>query len=568
MDKCYNQVVAKILKDAESEMMNLKHPYVGTEHLLLSLLKRDKIKKVCYKYNLTYTNFRTCLIKIIGTSSKKSEVILYTPLLKQVIESAYNKSYDNHDNMDDLYLFSALFNETDGIALRIVDNMGVSIKEVTKEINKPVFTTELGINLNEKKSDDKILLREKELDEVMQILLRRNKNNPLLIGKAGVGKTAIVEELARMIKKGCVPEKLKDKQIILINTASLIAGTKYRGEFEERVNNLIKEVINHKNIILFIDEIHNIVKTGASDGSIDAANILKPYLARGDVSIIGATTTSEYNEYIKRDSALTRRFAPVIINEPSLADMKKILSKVKTNFEEHYNLKIPSKTINYLIKECDVYLPNLYNPDKCIDVLDTACSKKTLDNYQNNIKKLIIGEEDIHNIIAARTNLGCFNYEKLELLKEELYIKYNEQIIKNIINIIKDDKPNKYMILNGDEKNKKEDVIKYLANSLNIHLINIDCEDYNDEYSLNKLLGSNYLYDEICEYPFSIIMFNNYNSVGKILHNLINTMIHRGYISNNKNEKVLLNNAIIFLLNNENNSQIGFNHDNKLLFTP
>ena len=402
----------------------------------------------------------------------------------------------------------------------------------------------------------------------MQILLRRNKNNPLLIGKAGVGKTAIVEELARMIKKGCVPEKLKDKQIILINTSSLIAGTKYRGEFEERVNNLIKEVINHNNIILFIDEIHNIVKTGASDGSIDAANILKPYLARGDVSIIGATTTSEYNEYIKRDSALTRRFAPVIINEPSLADMKKILSKVKTNFEEHYNLKIPPKTITYLIKECDIYLPNLYNPDKCIDVLDTACSKKTLDNYQNNIKKLIIVEEDIHNIIAARTNLGCFNYEKLELLKEELYIKYNEQIIKNIINIIKDDKPNKYMILNGDEKNKKEDVIKYLANSLNIHLINIDCEDYNDEYSLNKLLGSNYLYDEISEYPFSIIMFNNYNSVGKVLHNLINTMIHRGYISNNKNEKVLLNNAIIFLLNNENNSQIGFNHDNKLLFTP
>ncbi|MDD4187328.1 MAG: AAA family ATPase [Bacilli bacterium] len=568
MDKCYNKTVTKILKDAESEMISLKHPYVGTEHLLLSLLKKEKIKKICYKFNLTYTNFRTCLIKIIGESSKISEVILYTPLLKQVIETAYNKSYHNNEDMDDLYLFSALFNETDGIALRIVDNMGVSIREVTKEINKPVFATELGTNLNEKNSDDKIILREKELDEIMQILLRRNKNNPLLIGKAGVGKTAIVEELARMIKKGRVPNKLKNKQIILINTASLIAGTKYRGEFEERVNNLIKEVINHKNIILFIDEIHNIVKTGASDGSIDAANLLKPYLARGDVSIIGAATTSEYNEYIKKDTALTRRFAPIIINEPSLEDMKKILSKVKNNFEEHYNLKIPIKTINSLIKECATYLPNLYNPDKCIDILDTACSKKILDNYQNTSKIITINEDDIHNIIAVRTNLGCLNYDKLEKIKEELYTKYNDQIIKNIINIIKDDKPNKYMVLNGSEKTKKEDVIKYLASSLNIHLINIDCEDYNDEYSLNKLLGSNYLYDEISEYPFSIIMFNNYNLAGKILNNLINTMTHRGYISNNKNEKVLLSHAIIFLLNNENNSQIGFNHDNKLLFTP
>ena len=261
MDKCYNKAVIEILKDAENEMLDLHHPYVGTEHLLLSLLKKDKIKKICYKYNLTYTNFRNCLINVVGMSSKRSEQILYTPLLKLVIDKAYNKSYDDHRDMDELYLLTALFNETDGIALRIVDNMGISVKEVTKELNKPSFTTELGINLNEKYSDDKILLREKEIKEIMQILLRRNKNNPLLIGKAGVGKTAIVEELARMIKKGEVPNRLKDKQIILINTASLIAGTKYRGEFEERVNNLIKEVINQKNIILFIDEIHNIVKT-------------------------------------------------------------------------------------------------------------------------------------------------------------------------------------------------------------------------------------------------------------------------------------------------------------------
>ena len=566
MDKCYNKAVIKILKDAENEMINLHHPYVGTEHLLLSLLKKEKIKKVCYKYNLTYTNFRTCLINVVGMASKASKEILYTPLLRQVIEKAHSRSYDEHQEMDELYLLTALFNETDGIALRIVDNMGISIKELTKELNKPIFATELGINLNEKNCDDKILLREKEINEVIQILLRRNKNNPLLIGKAGVGKTAIVEELARLIKAQKVPEKLKEKQIILINTASLIAGTKYRGEFEERVNNLIKEVINHKNIILFIDEIHNIVKTGASDGSIDAANILKPYLARGDLSIIGATTTNEYNEYIKKDSALTRRFAPITINEPSLDNMKLILSKVKISFEKHYNLHIPKKTINFLIKECDVYLPNLYNPDKCIDILDTACSKKTLDNYKNVNHNLIVTEYDVHDIIATRTNLGYFDSQKLETVKNELLTKYNEQIIKNIINIMRDQKPNKYMILNGSEKNKKEEIIKVVANSLNIHLINIDCEDYNDEYSINKLLGNNHLYDEVNEFPFSIIIFNNYHIAGKILHNLINTMINNGYISNNKNEKVLLNNTVIFLLDNENKSPIGFDHDNNLLF--
>lgn len=566
MDKCYNKAVIEILKDAEKEMLGLNHPYVGTEHLLLSLLKKDKIKKICYKYNLTYTNFRTSLVNIVGMSSKPSEQILYTPLLKQVIEKAYNKSYDDHKDMDELYLLTALFNETDGIALRIVDNMGISVKEVTKELNKPSFTTELGINLNEKTSDDKILLREKEIKEIMQILLRCNKNNPLLIGKAGVGKTAIVEELARKIKKDLVPERLKDKQIILINTASLIAGTKYRGEFEERVNNLIKEVINQKNIILFIDEIHNIVKTGASDGSIDAGNILKPYLARGDLSIIGATTINEYNEYIKKDSALCRRFAPVTINEPNLEDMKYILSRVKENFEKHYSIKIPNKTINYLIKECDKYLPNLYNPDKCIDILDTACSKKTLENYQNLDTNLILTEKDIYGIISSRINLSCYDMQKIDSLKEELTNKYNEQMIKNIIGILKDKKSNRYMILNGSDKNKKEEIIKLVTKYLNIHLINIDCRDYNDEYSINKLLGNNFLFDEINEFPFSIIIFNNYQDAGKILFNLIDTMINNGYISNNKNEKILLNNTIIFLLNNECKNPIGFNQDNNLLF--
>lgn len=563
MDKCYNKVVSKILKDAQSEMMCLNHPYVGTEHLLLSLLKMKSIKEVCYKFNLTYTNFRTALIKIVGKASKPNPVILYTPLLKLVIKNAQDKAFNDGNDMDEYYLLTSLFSEADGIALRIVDNIGVDIKEITKELITPIFATDLGVNLNEKNSDDKILLRENEINEVMEILLRKNKNNPLLIGKAGVGKTALVEELARMIKKGKVPDKLKDKQIILINTASLIAGTKYRGEFEERVNNLIKEVINHKNIILFIDEIHNIVKTGASDGSIDAANILKPYLARGDISIIGATTTSEYNEYIKKDAALSRRFAPITINEPSLSDMEKILSKVKTNYENHYNIKIPKNIVKYLIKECDKYLPNLYNPDKCIDILDTTCSKITLNNKD---KDIVLSKDDIYKTITLRTNINYLDESKLSDITAELLLKYNSQQVKNIMSILRNKKQNKYMILNGNAGDKKEDIIKTISDYLNINLINIDCLDYNDEYSLNKLLTNNYLYDQISEFPFSIMMFNNYDKVCKILYNLINTMINNGYISNSKNEKIFLNNTVIFLLDNQNKSQIGFNQEDKLLF--
>ncbi len=565
MNKCYNAAVNKILDDAEKEMLELKHPYVGTEHLLLSLLKKEKIKVICHKYNLTYQNFKKELLNIVGSSSKKSEIILYTPLLKLIINKAYDQSYDDKQQLNEIYLFSALINENEGIALRIIDNMGINIKKIDQELSKPKIAYELGLNLNEK-TIDKIFLREKEIEEIMQILLRKNKNNPLLIGKAGVGKTAIVEELARRIKLGQVPEKLKNKEIILINTSTLIAGTKYRGEFEERINNLIKEVINNKNVILFIDEIHNIVKTGASDGSIDAANILKPYLARGDFSLIGATTTEEYNDYIKKDSALNRRFSTIKINEPNKEDMKYILMKIKTGFEEHYNLKISKEAINYLIKMADIYFQNLYNPDKCIDILDSVCSRKILENYNKDYQDNKITEEDIKKNIYLRVNLQLINKEKLDNIKNELMPYYNEQILKNVLNLIKDSNSNKYLILSGSDKKKKEELIKVIANKLLINLIDVDCAEFNDEYSLNKLIGNNFLYNQINENPYSIVIFNNYENVNKVLFNVVNTMINNGYITNNRNEKLLLNNTIIFILDNKTNSSIGFNNQKHLLF--
>lgn len=565
MDKCFNKSVCRILEIAEQEMLNCHHPYVGTEHLLLALLKNNNISEICIKYNLTYKNFKKELIKVIGMASKESVNILYTPLLKIVIENASKKANKEQKELDEFYLLSSLLNEQDGIALQIVSNMGVDTESLTNEINKPSLIYELGVSLNEKESD-RVYLRDKEINEVMEILLRKNKNNPLLIGHAGVGKTAIAYELAHMIKEGNVPDKLKNKEIVLINTSTLVAGTKYRGEFELRVNNLIKEVMKCKNIILFIDEIHTIVKTGASDGSIDAANILKPYLARGDIKIIGATTYEEYNEYIKKDPALVRRFTPVMVNEPTNKDMLTIMDKVKKNYESFYDLKINKNTIKYLIDITDKYLPNLYNPDKCIEVLDTVCSKKLIDMYKDNSKNKIISNEDIYDVIKNRVNISTLREDKINELYDELKEKYNEKIVKNIVNLIKDNRFNKYMILDGLDKNNKIKIIKYISSKFNINMININCEEYNDDYSLSKLLSNDYLYNKLEEYPFSFIVFNNYDEANKVLYNLIKTMINSGYITNSLNKKLYLNNSIIFLLNNKEESNLGFN--NNLSFIP
>ena len=565
MDKCFNKSVCRILEIAEQEMLNCHHPYVGTEHLLLALLKNNNISEICIKYNLTYKNFKKELIKVIGMASKESVNILYTPLLKIVIENASKKANKEQKELDEFYLLSSLLNEQDGIALQIVSNMGVDTESLTNEINKPSLIYQLGVSLNEKESD-RVYLRDKEINEVMEILLRKNKNNPLLIGHAGVGKTAIAYELAHMIKEGNVPDKLKNKEIVLINTSTLVAGTKYRGEFELRVNNLIKEVMKCKNIILFIDEIHTIVKTGASDGSIDAANILKPYLARGDIKIIGATTYEEYNEYIKKDPALVRRFTPVMVNEPSNKDMLTIMDKVKKNYESFYDLKINKNTIKYLIDITDKYLPNLYNPDKCIEVIDTVCSKKLIDMYKDNSKNKIISNEDIYDVIKNRVNISTLREDKINELYDELKEKYNEKTVKNIVNLIKDNKFNKYMVLDGLDKNNKIKIINYISSKFNINMININCEEYNDDYSLSKLLSNDYLYNKLEEYPFSFIVFNNYDEANKVLYNLIKTMINSGYITNSLNKKLYLNNSIIFLLNNKEESNLGFN--NNLSFIP
>ena len=550
MDKCFNKDVCMILKSAEGEMLNLRHPYVGTEHLLLALLKRDRVKKICYKFNLTYAGFRDELVRLIGQASKKSEVILYTPLLKLVIDNAYNKSYDEHKEMDELYLLSSLFGESDGIALRVAYNMGVDTDALVKELDKPKILSSIGVCLTDKEID-KIYLRDKELDEVMEILLRKGKNNPLLVGDPGVGKTAIAYELARRIKCGNVPDRLKGKEVYLVSTSSLVSGTKYRGEFEERVNGLINEVLRNGNIILFIDEIHTIMKTGSSEAGVDGANILKPYLARNDLKIIGATTKREYDEYLKKDGAFARRFAKVIVNEPSLKDTVTILNKLKKSYEDFYNLKINSNVIKYLVDLCDKYLPNSYNPDKSIDILDTSLSKIALEG-----KKRILTKEDVYEVISKRCNISLVSEENLDRVRAVLSDKYSEVLADNVVKMFKCTDKSKYMVFSGsdDKRHAPFDIGKCLG----VNVIDIDCALYNDEYSLNKFVSTNYLYNKISDNPFSLVVFDNYNKRGRVLDNIIRMMKDKGYIENSMNERLYLDKSVMFLIDEDISTKVGF----------
>lgn len=550
MDKCFNKDVCMILKSAEGEMLNLRHPYVGTEHLLLALLKRDRVKKICYKFNLTYAGFRDALVRLIGQASKKSEVILYTPLLKLVIDNAYNKSYDEHKEMDELYLLSSLFGESDGIALRVAYNMGVDTDALVKELDKPKILSSIGVCLTDKEID-KIYLRDKELDEVMEILLRKGKNNPLLVGDPGVGKTAIAYELARRIKCGNVPDRLKGKEVYLVSTSSLVSGTKYRGEFEERVNGLINEVIRNGNIILFIDEIHTIMKTGSSEAGVDGANILKPYLARNDLKIIGATTKREYDEYLKKDGAFARRFAKVIVNEPSLKDTVTILNKLKKSYEDFYNLKINSNVIKYLVDLCDKYLPNNYNPDKSIDILDTSLSKIALEG-----KKRILTKEDVYEVISKRCNISLVSDENLDRVRAVLSDKYSEVLADNVVKMFKCTDKSKYMVFSGSDDKRRAPFD--IGKCLGVNVIDIDCALYNDEYSLNKFVSTNYLYNKISDNPFSLVVFDNYNKRGRVLDNIIRMMKDKGYIENSMNERLYLDKSVMFLIDEEVGTKVGF----------
>lgn len=397
----FNEEAQLILSNAKEEMVNLKHPYVGTEHLVLSILNSNTNLSTRLKdYGLNYDKFKNEIVKVIGEGSKISRMFLYTPLLKKIIENAIIDAKENNDGEITIeHLFSALLEEGEGIAIRVFLGLGLDleqmyddfsyklIKKIKRNKKKKLLIEEIGVNLTQKAKAnelDPVIGRDEEIKRLLEVLCRRTKNNPILIGEAGVGKTAIVEEVSRLIATNNVPDILLNKKIISLDMASAVAGTKYRGEFEERMKKILKEIEDNSDIILFIDEIHTLVGAGGAEGAIDASNILKPALARGKIRCIGATTIWEYKKFIEKDAALDRRFQKVMVEEPNLEKTKQILLKLKPIYEKFHKVEIDDQILDKIISLSDKYIYDRNQPDKSIDVLDEVCSKVSLISTKNN----------------------------------------------------------------------------------------------------------------------------------------------------------------------------------------
>lgn len=444
----FDEDAQKTLLLAKKEMIELKHPYVGSEHLLLALLKFDnEVSRKLKSLDVTYKAFKNKLVSVIGVGSKKSEWFLYTPLLKRVIENAVIDSRENNaGEVMSEHLFFALLEEGEGVAIRILLSMNVDIDKIHNSFSKKIIgkkkqkknllIEELAVDITKKAKDgelDPVVGREMEIRRILEILCRRTKNNPLLIGDAGVGKTAIVEELSRMIIDGNVPEVLMNKRILSLDMATMVAGTKYRGEFEERMKKLLTELEEVDDIILFIDEIHTLVGAGGAEGAIDASNIFKPALARNKIRCIGATTTSEYKKYIETDGALDRRFQKVYVEEPSENTVKEILTKLKSTYETYHNVQVGEDIIDLIIKLSNKYIYDRNQPDKTIDIMDEVCARVSLQQTTNG-KQLYRLQKELNRVKINKNSLiieqdfdSAYEYRKKE---EELMDEINNMELK------------------------------------------------------------------------------------------------------------------------------------------
>ena len=469
----FTEEARKIIVRAKKEMYNLKHPYIGSEHLLLAILnENNEISKKLNELNLTYDKLKQEIINIIGIGSTVPEWFLYTPLLRRIMENAIIDSKENNDGEVTIeHLFSSLLEEGEGVAIRIMLGMNIDIDKLYAEFSykfinktktkKKLTVEELGENLTEKAKNnelDPVIGREKEIKRLLEILCRRTKNNPILIGEAGVGKTAIVEELSRMIAYGNVPNLLKNKKIINLDMASLVAGTKYRGEFEDRVRKILKEVEENEDIILFIDEIHTLVGAGGAEGAIDASNIFKPALARGKLRLIGATTTEEYKKFIKTDSALERRFQNINVEIPDKNKVKEILFKLKPIYENFHKVILANDIIELITNLSEKYVYDRNEPDKSIDILDEVCSYVSLKETKQ-IKKYNQLNKELQEIINKKKEYIIKN----DFKKASTY-KMNENKLMNEINELELNFYNKKQI----KKVTKEDVAKVIEQKTNI----------------------------------------------------------------------------------------------------
>ena len=451
----FTNSAAKAIEIANDIAMELGHGYVGTEHILYGLIEEGTgvASKVLQKLGATSEKVLEDIEQLIGRGSLvNSEMTIgFTPRTKRVIENSFREARKlGSDYIGTEHILIGIMREGDSVAVRIMMDMDINPQNLYNELMKVINSDEdMGISSDESAEKikgrgsynstptlnqfgvdltlqaregklDPVIGRSEEIERVIQILSRRTKNNPCLIGEPGVGKTAIAEGLAQKIVSGDVPEMLKNKRVVSIDISSMVAGAKYRGDFEERIKKSLAEVKKAGDVILFIDEIHTIVGAGSAEGAVDAANILKPLLARGDVNVVGATTLNEYRKYIEKDAALERRFSPVTVNEPSVEDTIKILEGLRDKYEAHHNVEITEDAIKAAVDLSTRYITDRFLPDKAIDLIDEAASRLKMRTYTrpDNLKEL---EDKIEEMEKEKEEaIRVQNFEKAASLRDSI----------------------------------------------------------------------------------------------------------------------------------------------------
>lgn len=658
----------KALELANDIALEFGHNYIGTEHILYGLAQEGTgiASKVLENQNVTPDRIMQEIEELIGREEREEgiepETIGFTPRTKKVIENAFREARKlGSEYIGTEHLLVGIMREGDSVAVRIMLDLGVDPQKLYNEIIKVInedansggnektnvqrntgsfnqtptlnqFGTDLTKQAMEGKLDP-VVGRKDEIERVIQILSRRTKNNPCLIGEPGVGKTAVVEGLAEKIVSGDVPEMLKNKRVVSIDISSMVAGAKYRGDFEERIKKSLNEVKKVGDVILFIDEIHTIVGAGSAEGAIDAANILKPLLARGEVQVVGATTLNEYRKYIEKDSALERRFSPVTVLEPTEDDTIQILKGIRDKYEAHHNVKITDQAIEAAVKMSSRYINDRFLPDKAIDLVDEAASRVKMRSYTEpeNLKKLQekieelqkekeeairsqnfekaaslrdkereekekyekeeqkwknkktktvteISEEDIAEVISSWTGIPVkkINEDENERLKNlekmlhERVIGQNEAVeavakaIRRGRVGLKDPKrPIGSFLFLGPTGVGKTELSKALAESLfgdENAMIRIDMSEYMEPHSVSKLIGSppgyvgfddgGQLTEKIRRKPYSVVLFDEIEKAHPDVMNMLLQILEDGRLTDSQGRVVNFKNTVIIMTSN------------------
>lgn len=672
----------KALEYANELAIKLGHSYIGTEHILYGLTKEGSgvASKVLENQEVLPEKVIDKIAELVGSEEEIEGTLGFTPRTKRVIENAFIEARKlGYDYIGTEHLLIGILREGDSVAARVLLELDVNIPKLYGEIvrvinegedlagdnnqgkdsknqgsyNQTQTLNQFGEDLTKKAREgklDPIIGRKNEIDRVIQILSRRTKNNPCLIGEPGVGKTAAVEGLAEKIVSGDVPEILKNKRVVTVDISGMVAGSKYRGDFEERIKKALDEVKKAGDVILFIDEIHTIVGAGAAEGAIDAANILKPLLARGEIQLIGATTLNEYRKYIEKDAALERRFSPIIVEEPSKEETKKILLGIKEKYERHHNVKINDGVIDEIVNLSSRYINDRYMPDKAIDLLDEAASKirmkaytipEELKNKEQEINKIIhqkneaiayqdfeeaarlrdkeveeknnleiqkeewrnknikekvnLTKNDIREVISNLTQIPLTKItesenEKLINLEIELQKKIigQNEAIKSVSQAIKRSRvgindPNKPLcsfLFLGPTGVGKTELSKVLAFNLfgdENTIIKLDMSEYMEAHSVSKIIGSppgyvgfeeeGALTKQVRKKPYSIVLFDEIEKAHPEVMNILLQILDEGTLTDSTGRKINFKNTIIIMTSNigarliTENKRLGFGEE-------